>query len=72
MGDGPGYDHMYQTSADTWKYKKDRQRARLASLTMMNQTVGFGENDPEKVLIDKEIVKHLEMAYELLMLIVRK
>lgn len=68
MGDGPGYDHMYSVQAERRRTKAKRQNERFEMMHAMLQKVGFGDSDPDNQLLEKELVRHLQMAYELLIM----
>lgn len=72
MGDGPAYDHMYEETARLHKEKRRKQITRMGYLQSMRTSVGFGDTDPDRSLLEKQIVFHLEMAEELLEIITRQ
>lgn len=51
--------------------KRKRQKERLDKLHDLNATTGFGGGDGDNTLVEKEIVKHLNIAYELLEMVIR-
>lgn len=66
------YDEQYAARELAYlNEKRKRQKARLDKLHDINATVGFGEGDGDNTLVEKEIVKHLNMAYELLEMVIR-
>lgn len=69
MGDGPGYDYLADQTAKTARNKAARQDERATKLHQILCSCGFGWNDGDLTLVEKEAVRHLELAYELLQVI---
>lgn len=66
------YDEQYAaTELRHLNEKRKSQKARLDKLHDICVTTGFGESDGDNTTVEKEIVKHLNMAYELLSMVIR-
>lgn len=66
------YDEQYAaTELRLLNQKRKRQTQRQDMLHSIIVSVGFGESDGENTTVEKEIVRHLDLAYELLSMVIR-
>jgi hypothetical protein len=65
------YDERYEASElRLLNEKRKRQTQRQGMLHSIIASVGFGKSDYDNTIVEQEIARHLDLAYELLSMII--